>query len=294
MALVTIVVPFLGTAIALASIPYLGVHRIDVALLVALYSASMVGLTVGYHRHFAHRSFKAAPALRIALGVAGSMAALGSIVYFVATHRRHHQYSERDEDPHSPYVHEGRRLGWLRGFWHSHVGWMLDSRMTNTGLFARDLLQDRAIARVSGLYLLWILLGLALPAVVAGLVTWSLTGAVRGLLWGGFARMFLAHHFMWTSGSTAHMIGSRPFDTADESRNNPVLAVPNFGEAWHNNHHAFPFSALFGLTWWQVDPGGWAIRAFEGLGWAWDVKTPTPAMIEARKRRGRQMAVSHG
>jgi stearoyl-CoA desaturase (delta-9 desaturase) len=284
-ALATILVPFFGSVAAVGSIPYWGLLGIDVTLLLVLFVLTSIGLTVGYHRLFAHRSFKATTTLRIALGVLGSMAALGSPIYFVATHRRHHQYAERDEDPHSPYVHEGRRLGWLRGFWHSHVGWMLDSRMTNTALFARDLLQDPAMAMVNRMYPVWVLLGLVVPAVTGGLATGSGAGAMRALLWGGFVRMFLVHHLMWTSGSTAHMIGTRPFDTPDRSTNNPVLAIPNFGEAWHNNHHAFPYSAMFGLTWWQIDPGGRVIRVFERLGWARDVRAPTAEMIEAKKRR---------
>ena len=293
-ALATIVVPFMGTAAAVGSVPYWGIHWIDLALLLVLFGATSIGLTVGYHRLFAHRSFKATPTLRIALGVLGSMAALGSPIYFVATHRRHHQYAERDEDPHSPYVHDGRRLGRLRGFWHSHVGWMLDSRMTNTALFAKDLLQDPAMVKVNQMYLVFVLLGLAVPAVAGGLATGSGTGAMRALLWGGFVRMFLVHHLMWTSGSTAHMIGTRPFDTPDRSKNNPVLAIPNFGEAWHNNHHAFPYSAMFGLTWWQIDPGGRAIRVFERLGWARDVRAPTAEMIEAKKRRARETEAGGG
>jgi stearoyl-CoA desaturase (Delta-9 desaturase) len=279
----TILIPFLFTLSALVLMIWVPVTWVDLSLLVVFYVATTLGVTVGFHRQFAHRSFKAAPALRVALGILGSMAAQGNLIYWVATHRRHHQYSEGEGDPHSPYVHNGKLLGRLRGLWHSHLGWMLDSQMTNTVKFTKDLLRDPAIRKVNDLYMLWVVLGLLIPAALGGLLTLSWTGALTGFLWGGMVRMFLAHHAMWTSGSTAHIIGTRPFPTRDMSTNNPILALPNLGEAWHNNHHAFPSSALFGLSWWQVDIGGYFIKGFEKLGWAWDVRRPSAEMIAAKK-----------
>jgi stearoyl-CoA desaturase (delta-9 desaturase) len=161
---------------------------------------------------------------------------------------------------------------------------MLESQMTNPVRFVPDLIRDSLISRISGLFPLWVVLGLALPALVGGLVTLSWMGALSGLLWGGFVRMFLVHHMMWTSGSTAHIIGTTPFDTPDRSTNNLWLAVPNLGEAWHNNHHAFPNSAMFGLRWWEVDLGGWAIRAFAKFGWAWEVHCPSNEIIAAKRK----------
>jgi stearoyl-CoA desaturase (delta-9 desaturase) len=102
-----------------------------------------------------------------------------------------------------------------------------------------------------------VLLGLAIPTVLGGVLTWTWLGAVKGLLWGGMVRLFLVHHFSWTIGSIAHISGTRPFDTHDESRNNIWLSILNFGEAWHNNHHAFQNSAIFGLKWWQIDLGAY-------------------------------------
>jgi stearoyl-CoA desaturase (delta-9 desaturase) len=160
---------------------------------------------------------------------------------------------------------------------------MLESRMTNTVKFAKDLIRDPLIARINNLYILWIVLGLVIPAVIGGLAVQSWTGVLTGLLWGGFVRMFLAHHAMWTSGSTAHILGSRPFLTKDKSTNNGLLAIPNLGEAWHNNHHAFPSSALFGLYWWQVDLGGLFIQGCEKIGLVKDIRKPTRAMIEDKK-----------
>ena len=284
LALATIVLPFLGTIAAIILLFYRPLGWVDVGLLVVMYVLTTLGITVGFHRHFAHRAFKAKPFLRAALAVLGSMAAQGTLIYWVATHRRHHQYSEAEGDPHSPYLHEGQALSRLRGLWHSHLGWMLHSKMTNSFKFAKDLLRDPLVSRINELYLVWVLLGLAIPALLGAALTASWMGGLTGFLWGGMVRMFLAHHAMWTSGSTAHMFGTRPFDTHDGSTNNPLLALPNLGEAWHNNHHAFPYSAVFGLQWWQVDVGGWAVRVFEKLGWAWDVRIPSRQAIEARRK----------
>lgn len=283
-ALAAITVPFIGSLVAIWLAWHSGVGLLEIGLLLGMYTLTVVGVTVGFHRLFAHRAFEAKRSVRIALGILGSMAAQGTLIYWAATHRRHHQYAEQPEDPHSPYIHEGEQLGWLRGLWHSHIGWMLDSKMTNSGLFARDLLQDPDIVRINQLYLVWVTLGLAIPAVLGGIVTGQWIGVLQGFLWGGLVRIFLAHHFMWTSGSTAHMYGSRPFETRDRSTNNIWLAIPNFGEAWHNNHHAFPNSAMFGLEWWQPDFGGWVIRTLEQARLVSAVKVPTREMIEAKKR----------
>lgn len=282
-ALLTIVLPAAGTAIALISLIWLPFTWTDAILMAVMYVATELGVTVGFHRHFSHRSFRARTGLRVALGILGSMAVQGNLIYWVATHRRHHQYSEGEGDPHSPYSFEGRTLGFFEGLWHSHFGWMLDSQMTNTVKFTKDLMRDKPIAWVNRHYYAWVVLGLVIPAVLGGLVTLSWQGAVGGFLWGGVVRVFLVQNAMWTSGSTAHIFGARPFATRDMSTNNGLLAVPNLGEAWHNNHHAFPSSAIFGLYWWQIDIGGWFIRLFTALGWAWDVREPSREMVEAKR-----------
>ena len=284
LALATMVIPFLGTIAAVALLFYRPIGMVDIILVVVMYSVTLLGVTAGFHRLFAHGAFKAKPALRVALAILGSMAAQGTLVYWAATHRRHHHFSEGEGDPHSPYLHDGLELGFWQGLWHSHLGWMLNSKMTNTVRYAKDLIRDPLISRVNNLYYLWVLLGLVVPGVAGALLTQSWYGGLTGMLWGGLVRLFLVHHVMWTSGSTAHIFGFRPFDTGDHSTNNPVLAYANFGEAYHNNHHAFPYSARFGLQWWQFDLGGWAILLFEKLGWACDVKVPVQETIEARKK----------
>lgn len=279
----TILLPFLGTVAAVVLACYVPITWTDLGLFLTFYVLTTLAITVGFHRHFAHRSFKTVTWMRYALGIFGCMAAQGTVIYWVATHRRHHQFSEEELDPHSPYNFKGEKIGKLRGFWHSHLGWMMDSQMTNTVKFAKDLQKDPAMAWVNKHYFLWVILGIVLPGVLGGLITMSWIGALTGMLWGGFVRMFVSHHAMWTSGSTAHILGSRPFPCKDKSTNNGFLAPINLGEAWHNNHHAFPSSAHFGLHWWQLDIGGLFISLCEKLGLIWDVRQPTRQMIEDKK-----------
>ena len=293
-AMAVIWVPFLGTMSAIGLMFVFPIGWIEVSLFAVMYVLTSLGITVGFHRHFAHRAFKAAPGMRVFLGVAGSMAAQGNLIYWAATHRRHHRFSEEACDPHSPYTHEGRDLGFWRGLYHSHLGWMLNSKMTNTAVFARDLIRDPLVVRVNNLYLLWVALGLLVPAAMGGVLNGSWLGVLNGLLWGGFVRMFCVHHMMWTSGSTAHMFGTRPFVTMDHSRNNIVLAPFNLGEAWHNNHHAFPNSARFGLSWWQLDPGAWFIGACQKIGFVWDVRAPSRDHIRELLEKKNSMVEDDG
>ncbi len=279
------VVPTIGTAVALWMAFTVGVSTLDLVMLGVFYVFSILGISVGYHRLFSHRAFKANRAVRVILAIAGATAAQGSVVYWVSNHRRHHQYTDKPGDVHSPYVRDpAEEMGFWRGFWHSHMGWTFDHRMTNALKFAKDLYRDPAIARVNRLYFLWVALGLIVPAAIGGLATMSWMGAFTGFLWGGLVRLFLCYHFVNGIDSITHLFGTRPLESGDHSRNNAWWALPTLGEGWHNNHHAFPSSAIFGLEWWQLDPGAWAIRGMEKLGWVWDVHQPTPQMVAAKRR----------
>jgi stearoyl-CoA desaturase (delta-9 desaturase) len=285
-ALITVLTPFVGALVAIALLWYTGaIGLLEIGLLLLMYILTMFGISVGYHRHFAHRSFKARPVVRVILAVLGAMAAQGPVIHWVSNHRRHHGHSDRPGDPHSPHLHGGGVLGQLRGFWHAHMGWLFEADVTNSLLFAKELLQDRLILKLNRLYFLWLFLSLAIPAVLGGLISWSWLGALNGLLWGGFVRIFLVHHATWSVNSITHLYGSRPFETEDYSTNNGWLALVTAGEAWHNNHHAFPNSAMLGLKWWQLDTGGWLIRALERAGLIWDVTIPSPQRIEEKEMR---------
>jgi stearoyl-CoA desaturase (Delta-9 desaturase) len=278
------VLPLIGTVLAIWLAVINGMTVTDIVLVVVMYAITIVGISVGYHRHFSHRSFRAAKPVRIALAIAGSMAAQGSVSYWVANHRRHHQYTDRPGDIHSPYFDEERELRMPHGFWHSHMGWTFGHRTTNSLTFAKDIYRDPAIAMANRRYFIWVAAGLVIPALIGGLVSQSWYGALTGFLWGGLVRIFLCYHFTNGIDSVTHIFGTRPFRTHDYSTNNAFWAIPTVGEGWHNNHHAFPSSAFFGLQWWQLDMGAWVVRGLQALGLVWDVNKPTPAMVAAKER----------
>ena len=288
-AFATILIPSIASVLAIAFLGRSPIGAVQIGLLLGMYSLTMVGIIVGFHRYFSHNAFRTHIAIRIALAVLGCMAAQGPVIQWVSNHRRHHQYSDRPGDTHSPYIYndegqdEGQKFSKLRGFWYAHIGWMLKGEIINSALFAKDLIQDSTIAKINQLYFTWVMLGLAIPTVLGGILTASWLGAWQGFLWGGIVRIFLAHHGIWCVNSINHLYGSRPFNTGDRSTNNFWLAIPTFGGAWHHNHHAFPNSAKCGLQWWQIDLGYWTIRSLELLGLAWDVKRPTPEAIEAKR-----------
>jgi len=279
--------PLLGFAAAVWLLWGRAVGVEEVLLLAGMWTASGLAGTVGFHRLFAHRSFRARPAVRIGLAILGSMAGQGPVIYWAALHREHHQYSDRPGDPHSPHLHDQTLRGRLAGAWHSHIGWMFSHRLPNSARYTPDLLEDKALVRVNNLYFVWLLLGLAIPTVVGGLWRGSLLGAFYGFLWGGLARLFIGEHLIWSVNSLCHLYGTRPHRVLDHSANNVWLSVFTFGESLHNNHHAFPSSAIFGLSWWQPDPGAWLIRGLEKLGLVWHVKKPSPQTLEARRLRRR-------
>jgi stearoyl-CoA desaturase (Delta-9 desaturase) len=284
MVLVATVVPFLGFLAAVVSMWGRGLSLLDGLLLAGGYVITGLGVTVGYHRLFTHRSFEAARPVRLALAIAGSMAVEGSIITWVADHRRHHAFADKDGDPHSPHLDVGDGLrGVLKGLWHAHIGWLFVKELSAAERWAPDLLKDRAIRRIDRLFPLWAALSFTLPAVIGLVVTRSLWGAITAFLWGGAARIFLLHHVTWSVNSICHFYGRRPFDTADESTNNWLLSIVSFGESWHNNHHAFPSSAVHGIGRRQVDISAAMISFLDKLGWARHVKRVSPEWI-ARKQ----------
>lgn len=279
----TNLIPLLGFLVAAVLVWQIGFSILDMWLLVSMYIITLLGIGIGFHRHFSHGAFRANLVVRIILAILGSMAAQSPLIYWVAQHRRHHAYCDISGDPHSPHIHNDKKLGRLNGLWHAHFGWVFVPELTNTALFARDLIQHPVLYKVSQLYFVWIFLGLLLPTIVGGIVTKTLLGAISGFLWGGLVRIFLVQHVIFGVNSICHVYGKRFFYTRDQSRNNIWLAIPTLGESWHNTHHAFQSSAKLWLKWWQVDLGYWVILALEKFGLAWDVKAPKKEMIEAKK-----------
>ena len=262
-------------------------HWQDLAVLAIMYMLSGLGITVGYHRLFTHRSFKTTRPVRALLAVLGSMAVEGPLFEWVATHRKHHRFSDQAGDPHSPHLDDAP--GWrgaLRGLAYAHVGWMFRGKdMANPARYAKDLLADRDLRFISRTFPLWVVVGLAVPFGLGVALTGSIAGGLTGLLWGGAVRVFLLHHVTFSINSLCHYYGRRPFPTGDESRNLAWLAPLAFGEAWHNNHHAFPTSARHGLRRWQLDPGGWFIAGLERCHLAWDVIRISPSRQQAKRAR---------
>lgn len=248
-------VPLLATISAIVLLWNRYVFPADIALLVSLYILTGLGITIGYHRMLTHKSFDAPEWLRAFFVICGSAAFEGSPISWAARHIEHHAHSDEEGDPHSP----------LHGFWHAHMGWLYSIREPEPDVqkFAPHLLEDKTIVFVDRYTLLWMGLSLLIPFLIGG---WT------GLLWGGGVRVFLITHITWSVNSICHTFGRRDFETTDESRNNWLIGLLGFGEGWHNNHHAFPESAMHGLRWWQFDGSAVVIRVLELLGLVWNVR----------------------
>ncbi len=280
-----VLIPFLALVLAVPFAWGWGLGWVDVALFVGTYFISCLGVTVGFHRHFTHSSFKAKRWLRVTLAILGSTAVQGPLLHWVADHRRHHAYSDKEGDPHSPWLFGTSPAALVKGFWHAHVGWLFQRELTNPRRFVPDLLRDRVLVRVSNLFWLWTGLWLAVPAVVGGLVTWSWWGALTAFFWAGLVRVSFLHHVTWAVNSVCHMIGQRPFSTRDKAANFWPMAILSAGESWHNLHHADPTCARHGVLRGQIDMSARVIWFFEKLGWAYNVRWPTEkrlAKISAR------------
>jgi stearoyl-CoA desaturase (delta-9 desaturase) len=274
---------YVQTLVPLAALIFAAVqafmHGVSVPALatcIVFYSAAGLGITLGWHRLFTHRSFATIQPIRTFLAIAGSMANQGTLFSWVAVHRKHHQSSDCDGDPHSPYSGESTILPKLAAVYHGHIGWMLSFR-TSPELcsYIPDLLADEWLSRVQRLHLVWVALGIVIPSVICWAITGTLFGALEGALWGGLVRIALTNQITWAVNSICHLWGTQPFDSGDQSRNNVVVALLSLGEGWHNNHHAFPSSARHGLRWWQVDFGYLVLVALSKCGVVWDIKTPS-------------------
>ncbi|RCG31264.1 acyl-CoA desaturase [Sphaerisporangium album] len=256
----------------------------DVAITAVFYMISGLGVTVGFHRYFTHGSFKANRPLKIALALAGSLSLEMGVIDWVATHRRHHKYSDKEGDPHSPWRFGNDWKALTKGLLFAHIGWMFSSERTNQERFAKDLISDKDVNRIHKLFPWLVAASLILPGVIGGLVTWSVTGALTAFFWGSLVRIALLHHVTWSINSVCHVFGDEAFEVRDKSRNVWWLAIPSFGESWHNLHHCDPTSARHGALKGQIDPSARVIRWFEQAGWATDVRWPTPERLAAKRR----------
>ena len=272
-----VIVPLAGVLAAVVLLWNQLVGWTDLAILALMYVVTALGVTVGYHRLLTHGAFDAPRPVRHALAALGSMAVQGSVIDWVADHRKHHAFTDEDGDPHSPHGHGGGLRGALGGLWHAHMGWLFETQgHADKRRFARELVEDPGMRRITRLFPLLVLAGLAMPFGLGWAVTGSVDGGLTALLWGGAVRIFLVHHVTWSVNSVCHFFGRRRFSTDDRSTNVFWLALPSLGESWHHNHHAFPRSAIHGLRWWELDVSGAVIALLEKVGLARNVVRISP------------------
>src|SRR5690348_7013941 len=277
-----VVVPLLAVAAAVPLAWGWGLGWHDVVIAVVFYVIAGMGISMGFHRHFTHSSFKANKPLRVAMAIAGSLAIEGPLLVWVADHRRHHKYSDREGDPHSPWRFGTDWQALTKGFLYAHMGWMFNPNRTSQQKFCPDLLADRPIRRVSKAFPLWAAISLLGPALIGGLWSMSLAGALTAFFWASLVRICLLHHVTWSINSICHTIGERPFAARDKSANFWPLAILSFGESWHNLHHADPTCARHGVLRGQIDIAARIIWMFEKCGWVTDVRWPTPERLAAK------------
>jgi stearoyl-CoA desaturase (Delta-9 desaturase) len=282
--LVITVLPFLGFIVAAWSLWGRGLSVVDAGVFLFMYVFTGLGVTIGFHRCLTHGSFESHPRLRALLAIAGSMSIEGSVIAWVAAHRRHHAFSDKEGDPHSPHLDEGPGLrGVLKGLYHAHMGWLFDPEKTSHQRWAPDLLKEPAMVKIDKAFPLLLVATLAIPAVLGFAFTQTWQGALSAFLWGGLARVFLLHHVTWSVNSICHFYGKTPFKTTDFSTNNWLLSLISFGESWHNNHHAFPTSARHGIQRGQIDVSARVIAGLERLGLVRNVKYPSPKQLASKR-----------
>jgi stearoyl-CoA desaturase (delta-9 desaturase) len=286
-----VTVPFAAFITAVVLLWGRAVGVVDIAILVVGYAIAMFGITVGWHRLLTHGAFRTSRPVRYVFAVAGTFSVQGSVIDWVASHRKHHAHADEDGDPHSPYGFGSGFWASVRGLWHAHVGWLFSrGHQADHARYAPELVEDRGMVVIDRAFPALVAAGLALPAAIGFVVEGTLGGALTALLWGGLVRVFLGHHVTFSINSICHFFGTRRFETADHSTNVFWLAPLSFGEAWHNNHHAFPRSSFHGLRWWEVDPGGLLIRAMRRLRLVWDVVEISPERQLEKQQRGAAFA----
>jgi stearoyl-CoA desaturase (delta-9 desaturase) len=249
---------------AIAGVAYLGFSWRGVALAIGVYFARMVVVTAGYHRYFAHRSFKTSRAVQFLLALGAQSAAQRGVLWWAGHHRWHHKHSDGPQDVHSP-----RR----DGFWYSHIGWVMSPTWDST-----DPAMVADLAKYPELRFLNRDLIHMLPTVALAL-GFLLLGGLHGLVWGYFVTTVLVWHGSFSVNSLSHLFGKRRYRTTDDSRNSMLLALLTTGEGWHNNHHYYQSSANQGFRWWEVDLTYWVLRLAASVGLIWDLRRPPKEVV---------------
>src|SRR2546421_2030055 len=288
--LIGVPLPLVGLIAAIVLLWNRAVGPLELALLISTYVLTCLGVTLGYHRMFTHRAFESSRPFRAVVAAMGSMAVEGSVITWVADHRKHHAFTDQEGDPHSPHLSGPGFAGAVKGLWHAHIGWLFETvGSADRERFAPDLVKDKLMRVMDKLFFLWVVLGFAIPFALGWIIGGGIGTALTALLWGGFVRVALLHHVTWSINSVCHFFGRKRFDVEDESRNVFWLAPLSMGESWHHNHHAFPTSAFHGLRFWErlADPTGLVIAMLEKVHVVWNVKRVTADRQRALALRGR-------
>ena len=260
--------PFVAVHLGCLAAFATGVDRPSLALCVVTYLVRMFGITAGYHRYFAHRTYRTSRPFQLALALVGCSALQKGPLWWAGHHRDHHRHSDTPRDPHSPVVDS---------LWWAHVGWVLAAGpRVEGGRAVPDLDRFRELR--------WLDRNHWVPGLVLAAACY-LVGGPAGLVWGFFVSTVLCYHATFAINSLGHRVGSRRYRTGDGSRNNLALALVTLGEGWHNNHHHYPGSANQGFRWWEIDVAYGLIKLLERTGLVWDVRRAPPT--EVLERRGR-------
>jgi stearoyl-CoA desaturase (delta-9 desaturase) len=281
----SVVGPIAGLVTAMALLWHHGPASIgwpEIIAMIGMYTLCGFGVTIGFHRLFTHRSFETNRFVRTWLATFGSMAGQGALIRWCATHRRHHQQADRHGDPHSPHVHGDTSFEFLRGMWHAHMGWLFHRDCEGTARSIPDLMNDPALVLIDRLYFPIVFLGILIPGAFVAAITHTWYGFFSGMIWGGVMRICLLQHVTWSINSVCHVWGRRPFKSGDESANNWIFGLLALGEGWHNNHHAFPRSAIHGLDRWQFDFSAWVIQTLEQVRLVTDQRAARLALVSVR------------
>lgn len=254
-----------------------GVSWTAVIVCVAAYYVRMFGITAGYHRYFSHRTFKTSRGFQFVLAFLGASAAQKGPLWWAAHHRTHHQHSDTEEDIHSPG---------LKGFWWSHVGWILCNKYEETDTkLIRDFTRYPELRFLNRFHIIppfvfgafMVLLGISLNHFFPSLGT----SGLQMLVWGFFISTVLLYHGTFCINSLTHVIGKRRYNTSDDSRNHWLLALLTMGEGWHNNHHYYPSSEKQGFYWWEIDCSHYLLKLLSWAGVVWDLRRPPPKIYQA-------------
>jgi len=262
---ILVVAPLLGVVAAALGVVSPRITLLDVILAVGFYAARWVKIT---------------------LAVAGSLGMEGSVISWVANHRRHHAYTDKKGDPHSPYEYGDGTWNQIRGALHAHVGWLFQAQQTEEERWAPDLVKDRDLVAISRLFPVLGVVSLGLPMLIGWALTRTWEGALGGLIWGGLVRVFVLHHATFSVNSVCHLWGRRPFITRadDRATNFAPLALLSMGENWHNLHHSCPTLARHGVDRHQLDSTARLISVLQRTGAVWDVNWPAAERLNLRRR----------